>query len=165
MRELQSMLKQYNPYVQIYEQVHRRVQANTAVKMELRLLCLKSNDCRRYNTPTADEIGAIMVRNGFDGSISDRDIIIKRRQDGGLQRISALHSAYTPLHYVLLFPDGRQGWTSTMPLRGFQYDGEGREFNVGNNEAVRGRGGLKRVSQMQYFSFMLHPRATGQHLF
>ena len=52
-----------------------------------------------------------------------------------------------------------------MPLRGFEYDGEGREFNVGNNEAVRGRGRSKRVSQMQYFSFMLHPRATGQHLF
>ena len=50
-------------------------------------------------------------------------------------------------------------------LRGFEYDGEGREFNVGNYEAVRGWGGSIRVLQMQYFSFLFHPRATGQHLF
>ena len=86
------------------------MQADPAVNLELRLLCLKSNDRRRYNTPTADEIGAIMVGDGFDGSISDWNIIIKRRQDGGLQRISALRSAYTPLHHVLLFlMEGRDG--------------------------------------------------------
>ncbi|CAI5722376.1 unnamed protein product [Peronospora effusa] len=166
MGELQAMLEEVNPYVQLYEQARQRMHHDGTLNLELRLLCLKSNDRRRYNTPTADEIGAIMVGDGHDGSISDRDIIIKRRNDGGMQRISALHSAYTPLHYVLLFPDGRQGWTSTMPLRGFAYrEGDGQSLYVNDEVAVRGRGGSSRISQMQYYSYMLHPRASGQHLF
>jgi hypothetical protein len=35
------------------------------------------------------------------------------------------YSAYTPLHYVLLFPDGRNEWHDDIPLNGFQWDGSG----------------------------------------
>ena len=45
-------------------------------------------------TPTANEIGAIMMGDGHDDSISDRVIIINRRNGGGLQHISALHLAH-----------------------------------------------------------------------
>uniref|UniRef100_A0A7N0UU60 ATP-dependent DNA helicase n=1 Tax=Kalanchoe fedtschenkoi TaxID=63787 RepID=A0A7N0UU60_KALFE len=162
--DLQSMLQMHNPYMQLYEQVRQQMEDNQVVDLELRLLCLQSNDRRRYNTPIANEIGAIMVGDGYDGSTCDRDIILKCR-DGCLQRISALHSAYTPLHYVLLFPDGRQGWTPTMPLRGFEYDTHRRQFHENEEDIVCGKGGSKRVSQMQYYSYMLHPRAPGEHLF
>uniref|UniRef100_A0A7N0TYR9 ATP-dependent DNA helicase n=1 Tax=Kalanchoe fedtschenkoi TaxID=63787 RepID=A0A7N0TYR9_KALFE len=147
--DLQSMLQMHNPYVQLYEQVRQQMEDNQVVDLELRLLCLQSNDRRRYNTPIVNEIGAIMVGDGYDGSTCDLDIILKCR-DGCLQRISALHSAYTPLHYVLLFPDGRQGWTPTMPLRGFE-----KILSVGRADQ----------SASLYYSYMLHPRAPGEHLF
>ena len=98
LEELQTMLELHNPYVRLYEQVRHRMENEQVVDLELRLFCLQSNDRRRYNTPTANKIGAIMVGDGFDGSISDRDIVLKSR-DGRLQRISALHSAYTPLPF------------------------------------------------------------------
>ena len=44
MGELQSMLAEHNPYVQMYEYVCQQVQENPVVNLELRLLCLKSND-------------------------------------------------------------------------------------------------------------------------
>ena len=164
LEELQTMLELSNPYVQLYEQARHRMENEQVVDLELCLFYLHSNDRRRYNTPTTNEIGAIMVGDGYDGSISDRDIVLKRC-DGRLQRISALHSAYTPLHYVLLFPDGRQGWTPMIPLRGLEYDAEGRLFHDDNGDAARGKAGSKRVSQMQYYSYMLHPRAPEEHLF
>ena len=141
--ELQTMLDLHNPYVQLYEQVRHRMENEQVVNLELCLFCLQSNDRRRYNTPSANEIGAIMVGDGYDGSTYDRDIVLKSR-DGRLQRISALHSAYTPLHYVLLFPDGRHGWTPTMPLRRRDYDAEGRLFQDNDEDAARGKGGSKR---------------------
>lgn len=101
------MLDQDSPYVQLCQQVRQRIKNYPAVAdIEIRLMSLRSNDHRRNNTPAADEVGAIMVGDGHDGSISDRDIIVKLRS-GKLQRISALHSTYTPLNYTLLFPDGR----------------------------------------------------------
>jgi len=87
-------------------------------------LCLV-NDCRinlrRYNAPTIDEVGALMVGGDVD-EVDARDIIV-HSTNGYFQRVFPLHSAYTPLHYVLLFPDGRNRWHDGIPLNGFQWDG------------------------------------------
>jgi hypothetical protein len=45
--------------------------------------------------------------------------------NGYFHRVSPLHSAYAPLHYVLLFPDGCNEWHDGIPLNGFQWDGSG----------------------------------------
>ncbi|KIM61624.1 hypothetical protein SCLCIDRAFT_121772, partial [Scleroderma citrinum Foug A] len=37
-------------------------------------------------------------------------------QGGRLQRISHLHS-YSTLHYILLFPQGEEGWHLNIPLQ------------------------------------------------
>ncbi|KAI8635717.1 hypothetical protein BD408DRAFT_427283, partial [Parasitella parasitica] len=75
-------------------------------------------DPRRYNTPTADEIGVLIV-GGDDESDSgarNRDIVLrlKSQDNDGLARINELHQHYDPLQYVLMFPSGDPGWNINM---------------------------------------------------
>ena len=65
-----------------------------------------------------------------------RDIILRPRV-GGLQRISDLHSAYAPLHYVLLFPLSIAGWSPNLKLLPAE---------------------TKRMTQVQFYSYRLHLR-------
>jgi hypothetical protein len=73
-------------------------------------------DLWRYNAPTANKVGALMV--GGDVDVVDACDIVVRSTNGYFQRVSPMHSAYVPLHYVLLFPDGRNGWHDGMDFNG-----------------------------------------------
>ena len=75
----------------------------------------QGDDDRRYNLPTVDEIAAIVPGDGSESIMVDRDIILCL-QGGGLCCISNLHPSYFPLYYVLLFPDGQEGWHLQIPL-------------------------------------------------
>jgi len=94
-----------------------------AVELSLRLVNDRRTDLRRYNAPTANEVGALMV--GGDVDEADACDIVIHSINGYFQRISPLHSAYVPLHYVLLFLNGRNRWHDSIPLNGFQWDGFG----------------------------------------
>ena len=60
------------------------------------------------------------------------------QREGGIKKISELHPSYDPLHYVLLFPRGDDGWHADIPII---------------------RSGIrKRVSQMQFYSYRLQIR-------
>lgn len=61
------------------------------------------------------QVGAMIVEPG-----SQRDIIIRRQQDGHLQFISDGHALYHPLAYPLLFPLGTAGWHED--LRSYNLD-------------------------------------------
>ncbi len=100
------MLHECNPYASIYQTAMERLQGR-AVELSFRLLNDRRTDLRRYNAPTVDEVGALMVGGDVDEA-NARDIVI-RSTNGYFQRVSPLHSAYVPLHYVLLFPDGCNG--------------------------------------------------------
>jgi hypothetical protein len=65
---------------------------------------------RRYDRQTYPEIAALVVENGTDGPATPHDIVIKDRTDGALQFVNSLHASYMPLHYVLMFPFGDDGW-------------------------------------------------------
>ena len=65
------------------------------------MFCVQSND-RRIQYAYGKQNDAIRAGDGYDDKISDRNFALKSR-DGRLQRISALHSAYTSLHYVIIF--------------------------------------------------------------
>ena len=66
-------------------------------------------DPRRYNRPTADEVAAIIIQPENDDELLDRDIIIRHRDMGQLQRISQHSPCYMPMCYPLLFPYGEEG--------------------------------------------------------
>ncbi len=94
-----------------------------AVELNLHLVNDCRTDLRRYNAPTVGEVGPFMV--GGDVDEVDARNIVMRSTNGYFQRVSPLHNAYMPLHYVLLFPYGRNGWHGGIPLNGFQWDGSG----------------------------------------
>jgi len=105
---LQEELHAYNPYIRSFKAAIELPGEETRQIV----LCSESNrkpsndHCRRYNLPVASEVAAIMPGEGKDNNL---DVIIHYR-DGGLQRINPIHRSYDPLFYVLLFPQGDDGW-------------------------------------------------------
>jgi hypothetical protein len=146
MTSLQDMLNVHNVYAPIYRHAYEVLEIYDAPDYTLKLCVVPGNDPRRYNIPTADEVGVILPGDeDFQGDY--RDIIIHLRpqyyhnpRDGQqhlqLQRINEGHAAYTPLHYVLLFPYGESGW----------YHG----FSVSGNP--------RRITLLQHTAYRLHPR-------
>jgi hypothetical protein len=153
MQSLQTMLHECSPYAIIYQTAMERLQGK-AVELSLRLLNDRRIDLRRYNAPIVDEVSALMVGGDVDEA-NARDIVI-RSTNGYFQRISPLHSAYAPIHYVLLCPDGRNGWHDGIPLNGFQWDGFG--FIQDDENAVGGKRGSTRVTMLQFYAYILQHR-------
>jgi len=120
MQSLQTMLHACNPYASIYQMAAERLQRR-AIELSFRLVNDRRNDLRRYHVPIVDEVGALMVGGDVDEAYP-HDIVV-RSTNGYFQCVSPLHSAYAPLHYVILFQDGRNGWHDDIPLNGFQWDG------------------------------------------
>ncbi len=110
------MLHACNPYANIYQTTVEWFQGGV-LELSFRLVNDRRTDLRRYNAPTVDEIGALMVGGDVDEADA-RDIVVCST-NGYFQRVSPLHNAYVPLHYVLLFPDGCNGWHDSIPLNGF----------------------------------------------
>ncbi len=140
-------------YASIYQTVMERLQGG-AVELSFRLLNDRRTDLRRYNAPTANEVGALMVGGDVD-EVNTRDIVI-HSTNGYLQHVSPLHSAYAPLHYILLFPDGRNGWHDGIPLNGFQWDGSG--FIKDDENAIGGKRGSACVTMLQFYAYILQHR-------
>jgi hypothetical protein len=150
MRVLQQLLCDYNAYTPIYQHAHEILQRYDAPDYTVKLCVVPGNDPRRYNLPTANEVGVILPGEDiFQGD--RRDIILHLRpqyyyneHDNSdhlqLQRISEGHAAYAPLHYVLFFPFGEPGWYY--------------ELRIPNNP--------RRITLLQYTAYRLHPR---QHEF
>ncbi len=147
------MLHECNPYARIYQTAMGPLQGGV-VELSLRLLNDRRTDLWHYNAPTTDEVGALMVGGNVDeANARDIDICLT---NGYFQCVSPLHSAYAPLHYVLLFPNGRNGWHDGIPLNGFQWDGSG--FIQDDENAVGGKRGSARVTMLQFYAYILQHR-------
>lgn len=107
LQRLQEMINEVNPFAQSFKTVSERIQQTPAVDLKMVIKSPTEEDRRRYNRPTSSEVAIIYPDNPVD--ISQRDIVLASRT-GTFQRISDLHPAYMPLHYVLLFPLGDEGW-------------------------------------------------------
>ena len=146
MHLLQGILSTYNAYSPIYHHAYEILHMYDGPDYTVRLCVAPGNDPRRYNIPTANEVGVILPgENVFQGD--HRDIIIHLRPQHyrdphdqlnhlQLQRISEGHAAYTPLHYVLLFPYGESGWYY--------------ELRCPNNS--------RRITLLQYTAYRIHSR-------
>ncbi len=85
--------------------------------------------------PTADEVTALMVRDGYEAV--DRHDVILAEQVGPFQRISKLHVGYMALHYPLLFPYGEDGWHPNILLNGVVVDVDLDEEHVEKSKLQR----------------------------
>ncbi|KAH9916490.1 uncharacterized protein B0H18DRAFT_850728, partial [Fomitopsis serialis] len=143
MSDIQDALMQVNPLIPLYKQAYQIIRekpANEQVHVEAHIILEASADKRRYNLPTIEEVAAVIPGSGDEDIDKHRDIVL-RLQGGGLKRVSNLHPLYLPLHYVMLFPRGDQGWHMNIPSI------------PGPDNRVRSAN----VSQRCYFAYRIHP--------
>ena len=97
--------------------------------------------------PTADdEIAAIIPGDGSEDHSDHRDIVLRLHAGGALKRISHLHPSYACLHYVLLFPNGEDGW----------------HINIPSQPGPQGQRRTPKVTQRSYYAHHLHVRPGEQ---
>jgi len=74
-------------------------------------------DQRTHNLPTAEEIAVIILEKGIHHALDNRDVVLQARGEQ-LEQISQNSPSYAALHYVLLFPKGKNGWYPRIPIHG-----------------------------------------------
>ena len=144
-RSLTEMLHEIrNPYISIYRTAQERInQAATDARVVLTsglTLALETGaDRRRENIPTSAELGLVIPDAAAAETV--RPVILAARNSSALFSISAAHPSYMPLHYVLMFPHGDQGWSPGLFLR--------------NRDGSRQR---VKLTEQVYYRYYLHPR-------
>ena len=120
MEIISRVIYEMNPYAKLYksmaekyneEREHARSEGREVDQVMMHLL--KGSDRRRYNAPALDEIGAIFVGE-HGGPTKQPDIIVYSHQNN-LRHIPFISCHADPLSFVLLFPDGRPGWSPNIP--------------------------------------------------
>jgi hypothetical protein len=134
--QLLTMMYNINPYVEVFKMA-RDMMATEGAPMDLKLCLIASRtkDARQYNVLTADEVAALMIRNGSE-AVDRRDVVLAQ-QAGPFQRISELNVGYMALHYPLLFPYGEGGWHPNILLNGVVADADLDEDHAGEFELQR----------------------------
>ncbi|CAB4486408.1 unnamed protein product [Rhizophagus irregularis] len=111
-----------------------------------------------------------MIGNGQEIEHQNRDIVLQPHE-GNIKRISELHCAYTPLHYVLMFPRGEDGWHPKIPIYN---KNDNISIHDNNNEVLEiysdnDETDEKYVTAMNYFAYRLQigrsNEATTLHYF
>jgi hypothetical protein len=148
MDSLQLMLLDHYQYSKVFKHAYEILQNNPDVSdANIRLRIMPSQDQRRYNLPASNEVAAILPGDGT--APERRDIVLRPRSQANEHRLSWIndgHPAYSPLHYVLLFPHGDHGWHRDLFHRP----------SPGSNPSPQWK--PPHVSQTQYSSFCLHTR-------
>ena len=99
------MIKEVNPYAQMYQQAADILRENPMEDVRLVLKTTGSKiDHQRYNLPTGTDVAVIIPTEG-EQTVSRRDIVVyknasKHPYGKFLMRINETHSMYDPLMYV-----------------------------------------------------------------
>jgi hypothetical protein len=133
-----------NRYKDLFLHAFEILNTTPSRDLAIQIVADPSTDLRRYNVPTVNEI-AVIIPGDPTYAVNPRDIILHKR-DGPLQFIHDHHSAYAPLHYVLLFPFGTPGWTYGL----LQHTDDRDEANNPEN--------ARPLTQVQFYSYRLHMR-------
>jgi hypothetical protein len=97
---LQQVIHQVNPFIARFKSMVEFLRTSENVSDNIRMV-LRPNG-RRYDAPTASEVGMIFDENNHN----TRDVVVYGRSDR-VQTIPELSPLYDPLHYVLMFPEGK----------------------------------------------------------
>lgn len=150
---LTRVMDQHNPYAASFKSVGERIRSDDTPIFGMTIVNKRSRDPRTHNTPTAQEVAAIMPEDG--GSSAVRDVVVQMRNldDNGNPKFihfPSIHPAYYPMSYPMLFPKGTDGFQLGIPRRS-QSRGDMR---VNNKDGVNG------ISMMEHFCFRLQFRET-----
>ncbi|KAL5262078.1 hypothetical protein ACHWQZ_G007688 [Mnemiopsis leidyi] len=105
---IDRVLREVNPYITSLKAGIELMEASPEVRLVLHADKNRrptGEHARRYNLPTASEVGAILP-----GEVTANLDVILHPREGPLRRISPVHRSYDPLHYVMLFPYGNDGF-------------------------------------------------------
>ena len=144
MSDLQEMLLEHTPFINIYRQAAERLREKSrsstkTIDIQAHLIYLPHTDPRRYNIPNVTNEIAIILPG--DGTTTDPCNIVVQLKGGPFRHVFDTQPAYMPLHYVLLFPRGELGWHPGIPC-------------TDQEEATAN----KRVTQLQYYAYCLFQR-------
>jgi hypothetical protein len=132
LNELTDVLQEVNPYIGLYKTARDQMVTmeahdspdHTPLTAQLSLVMEAAADRRRENLPTASEVAGVIPDTGPD-TLPSLDLSVTLRAPPGTnpcQRVKWTDPGYLPLHYVLLFPHGDQGWDTTMRLQSNSHD-------------------------------------------
>ena len=132
LQKLQHTLREVNGYVSDFVHAAEALESVGAQKMQLVIdpLARPSNAHERtYNKPndsshTFNEVSVLMLDSGKQppkSSVRLRD----GEGDASLHDIDEISRAFDPLHFVLLFPCGDDGWHPHIQTSAPSYDPEG----------------------------------------
>ncbi len=140
--KLQNMLSSFNPYTSIFRYACDVLADQVAgVGSNVISACLHTVPGTHSwlgNLPSADEVAVVICDSGGEEP-NPKDIVLYRF-GGTLEIINDLNAAYTPLYYVLLFPQGEPGWYPELEMY---------EFDANNIQLHR------QLSQACYVAFRL----------
>ena len=144
--ELTDMMQDNNHYVHEFEIQTKRNTANATITIPT----YWGKD-KTYCAPTAPEIAAaIPQQSGNVSSHHARQIVLYQR-GGALQNIQSNNAAFEPLHFVLLFPRGEEGWHPHIPLR--------------DNPEIKEKRKWQFVTRQEYFKYRVQIRPNEFPLF
>ncbi|KAI7863480.1 hypothetical protein BDF14DRAFT_1733906, partial [Spinellus fusiger] len=113
LERLQGLMHEINPYVLYFKTMAQLVSESPASVPDISMIfCSEGvSDPRQYNRPTTStEVGVLIIgSNENQEAPRSRDIVIRPRNSGLLQKINEINQSYDPMNYVLLFPDGQLG--------------------------------------------------------
>ncbi|XP_054287814.1 uncharacterized protein LOC129003542 [Macrosteles quadrilineatus] len=121
---LEEIMRSQNPFSQaftmmreIVEENNQRAEALGVQPPHVHLLFAEraGDDSRRFNSPTYNEVAAVITLHA-DQSIPENEMVIKER---GKQLITLknIDSRVEPFTYPLLYPKGTFGFTVGLPLK------------------------------------------------
>ncbi len=153
---LLTMMYNINPYVQVFKMARDMMAIEGApMDLKLRLIASRTKDARQYNVPTANEVVALMIGDGFE-AVDRRDVVLVQ-QAGPFQRISKLHVRYMALHYSLLFPHGEDGWHPNILVNVVVVDANLDEDHAKESELQRKQ---CNVTMAEFYGYRLQHRDT-----
>jgi hypothetical protein len=79
--QLLTMMYNINPYVEVFKMA-RDMMAIKGVPMDLKLdlIASRTKDACRYNVPTADEVAALIIEDGYE-AVDKWDVVIAQQAD------------------------------------------------------------------------------------
>ena len=148
---LEEKLRQCNPFIHDFVCL---AQLPDTHDMQLYISADKKpaqEHARRYNAPQGLKEVAILIGDEYH----PRDIVL-HMHGGSLQRIHQTHRSYDALHYILLNPQGNDGWKLHIP-----HTNTNSNLHAPNLEDMSGLAddrSTKYVSCLQFYCFYLHDR-------
>ncbi|CAI9717495.1 Hypothetical predicted protein [Octopus vulgaris] len=107
LNNLQNYIRHVNPYVSSFQAaIDLSKTENNSIILHHDKKSKQSNEyCRQCNRSMNSEVVALVP-----GDIKDPLDVIIHCQNAPYKRINSLHRSFDPLYYVLLFPEGTDGW-------------------------------------------------------